>query len=92
MKTLIAAGILALASGSAFADWEDVWRNPDLTNNFDGHRVIQQTPPHDPLETSFEGNSDLYAGGDVDAFPGIGATSYDHFIRGNPDIDVCGCI
>lgn len=92
MKTLIAASLLALASGSAFADWEDAWRNPDLSNNYDGHKVTQQSSAHDPLETTFASNADLYAGGDADAFPAIGPTSYDRFVRGNPDIDVCGCI
>lgn len=92
MKTLIAASILALASGTTAADWEDAWQNPDLSNNFGGHTATDQTPAHDPLERSYRSNSDLYAGGDADAFEAVGPTSYDHFVRGNPDIDVCGCI
>ena len=92
MKTLIAASIIALASGSAVADWEDVFRNPDLSNNFDGRQVMHQGAVSDPLERTYAGNADLYAGGNADAIPGTGPTSYDSFVRGNPDIDVCGCI
>jgi len=92
MKTLIAASILALASGSAFADWEDVWQNPDLSVNFDGYMETGSSAVNDPLESVFRGNGDLYAGGDSEAFSGSGATSYDLFVRDNPDIDVCGCI
>lgn len=92
MKTLIAASILALASGGAIADWEDVFRNPDLSHNFDGHRVAQQRAASDPVERSYAGNADLYAGGMAAASSAGGATSYDRFVRGNPDIDVCGCI
>jgi len=92
MKTLIAASLLAIASG-AVADWEDVWRNPDLSSNFDGHVTAQQAQVSDPVERTYNGNADLYAGGDSgDTFSAIGATSYDMFVRGNPDIDVCGCI
>jgi hypothetical protein len=94
MKTLIAAAaILTLSSGAAMADWEDAWRNPDLSNNFDGHMVTQQSASHDPLEITYRGNSDMYAGGQSgNAFSGSGTTTYDRFVRGNPDIDVCGCI
>ena len=92
MKTLVAASILALASGSVAADWEDAWQNPDLSNHFTGHRGTVQSPVHDPLERTFRGTADLYAGGDAEAFEAMGATAYDQFVRGNPDIDVCGCI
>ena len=92
MKTLVAVSILALASGSVAADWEDVWQNPDLSNNFAGHTVTNQSPVYDPLELTYRGNVDMYAGGEADAFAAIGPTSYDVFVRGNPDIDVCGCI
>lgn len=92
MKTLIAASIFILASGTAMADWEAVWQNPDLSNNFDGHMESHNTSVSDPLELAYDGNNDLYSGGDADAFSSIGATSYDLFVRDNPDIDVCGCI
>lgn len=92
MKTLIAASIIALASGSAAADWEDMWQNPDLSNNFDGYMEVHSAGTNDPLEITYRDNGDLYSGGDADAFGGVGATSYDLFVRDNPDIDVCGCI
>ncbi len=92
MKTLIAASIFVLASGTAMADWEDVWQNPDLSNNFDGYMETHDTRASDPLELAYDNNGDLYSGGDADVFSGAGATSYDLFVRGNPDVDVCGCI
>jgi len=94
MKTLIAAAaILSLSSGATMADWEHAWQNPDLTSNHEGYMVIHQSPTADPLERAFGGNGDLYAGGEGgDVFSGDDATSYDLFVRDNPDIDVCGCI
>lgn len=92
MKTLIAAGILALASGGSVADWEDAWRNPDLSTNFDSHVEAHRDLTRDPVESAYRGNSDLYAGGAADAIAGKGPTSYDRFVRGNPDVKNCGCI
>jgi hypothetical protein len=92
MKALIAATMIALAGGTASADWEDAWQNPDLSNNFDGYTESRSSSVHDPLAASYPGNGDLFSGGSDDASGATGATSYDRFVRGNPDIDVCGCI
>jgi hypothetical protein len=91
MKTMITA-ILMLAATSVSADWEDVFRNPDLTANYQGYTSIS-TVSVDPITGTWPENEDLFAGnesGDViksDSTP----TSLDVIGRKNPDLD-CGCI
>lgn len=91
MKTLLAATIM-LAATAATADWENVFQNPDLSSNYEGHTTVS-TVVVDPVEAAYPGNSDLFAGeeaGDV-MNSGNTPTSLDYFTRGNPDSD-CGCI
>ena len=91
MKTMITA-ILMLAATSVSADWEDVFRNPDLTVNYQGY-TSTSTVSVDPITGTWPENEDLFAGnesGDViksDSSP----TSLDVIGRRNPDLD-CGCI
>lgn len=91
MKTIIALSVLALSSAAANADWEHVWQNPDLSNNYEGHVQEIRVPSVDPIAAAYPGNIDLHSGDSVEG--GIGAsdtadTSYDLFVRGNPDVDV----
>lgn len=91
MKTLLAATLMLVAS-AATADWEDVFQNPDLSINYEGHTTVS-TVAFDPVEAAYPGNSDLFAGeeaGDV-INSGYTPTSIDRIGRGNPDLD-CGCI
>jgi len=91
MKTMITA-ILMLAATSVSADWEDVFRNPDLTVNYQGYTSTSGVSV-DPITGTWPENEDLFAGnesGDIiksDATP----TSLDAIGRRNPDLD-CGCI
>jgi len=91
MKTMITA-ILMLAATSVSADWEDVFRNPDLTVNYQGY-TSTSTLSVDPITGTWPENEDLFAGnksGDVinsDSTP----TSLEVIGRRNPDLD-CGCI
>lgn len=91
MKTIIAATLMLVAT-SATADWEDVFHNPDLTANYQGHTTTS-TVSVDPVAEAYSGNNDLFAGaeaGDVmksDSMP----TSLEAIGRKNPDLD-CGCI
>ena len=91
MKTMITA-ILMLAATSVSADWEDVFRNPDLTVNYEGYTSTSSFSV-DPITRAWPQNEDLFAGnksGDVinsDSSP----TSLDVIGRRNPDLD-CGCI
>lgn len=91
MKTIIAATLLLVAT-SATADWENVFQNPDLSVNYQGH-TSTSTISVDPVAAAYSGNSDLFAGveaGDVmksDSTP----TSLDAISRNNPDLE-CGCI
>lgn len=91
MKTLIAATLMLVAT-SATADWENVFQNPDLTTNYQGHTTAS-TLSIDPVAASYSNNSDLFAGleaGDVmhsDSTP----SSLDIISRKNPDLE-CGCI
>lgn len=91
MKTIIAATLMLVAT-SATADWENVFQNPDLSINYQGH-TSTSTISVDPVAAAYSGNSDLFAGveaGDVmksDSTP----TSLDAISRNNPDLE-CGCI
>ncbi len=91
MKTIIAATLMLVAT-SATADWENVFQNPDLSVNYQGH-TSTSTISVDPVAAAYSGNSDLFAGveaGDVmksDSTP----TSLDAISRNNPDLE-CGCI
>ena len=91
MKTIIAATLMLVAT-SVTADWENVFQNPDLTANYQGHTTVS-TVSVDPVAASYSGNSDLFAGveaGDVmktDSTP----SSLDVISRKNPDLE-CGCI
>lgn len=91
MKTLLAAALI-LTTTAAMADWENVFMNPDLAVNHEGH-TTESTVIYDPIATTYSGNSDLFAGaeaGDViDSDPT--PSSLDRIGRGNPDLD-CGCI
>ena len=91
MKTLIAFSVLALAGTAAHADWEDVFQNPDLSVNYEGHVQQIQLPSVDPVAAAFPGNGDLDSSAGIRG--GIGAsstasTSYDRFVKGNPDVDI----
>lgn len=91
MKTIIAATLMLVAT-SATADWENVFQNPDLSVNYQGHTSTSSISV-DPVAAAYSGNSDLFAGveaGDVmksDSTP----TSLDAISRNNPDLE-CGCI
>ena len=91
MKTLIAATLMLVAT-SVSADWENIFQNPDLTANYQGHTTVS-TVSVDPVAAAYSGNSDLFAGvesGDMmktDSTP----TSLEVISRKNPDLD-CGCI
>jgi hypothetical protein len=89
MKALIGATTIALTGRTATADWKGPWPNPDLSNSSDGYTELRTSRVHDPLEESYPGNRGVYFD---DASGGTGATSYDRFVRGTPDIDVCGCV
>jgi len=91
MKTMIAATLMLVAS-VATADWEDVFKNPDLTSNYQGYTTAS-TVTVDPVAETYADNSDLFAGdesGDMmrtDSTP----SSLEEIGRRNPDMD-CGCI
>jgi len=91
MKTIIAATLMLVAT-SVTADWEDVFQNPDLTANYQGHTTTS-TLSVDPVAAAYSDNSDLFAGahsGDVmktDSTP----SSLEVISRKNPDLG-CGCI
>ncbi|MEN8214482.1 MAG: hypothetical protein ABFR19_08980 [Pseudomonadota bacterium] len=91
MKTMIAATLMLFAT-AATADWEDIFQNPDLTSNYQGHTTVASVS-YDPVAETYANNSDLFAGdksGDVrnmDSNP----TSLDVLGSKNPDMD-CGCI
>ncbi|MFK7848257.1 MAG: hypothetical protein AB8G77_23420 [Rhodothermales bacterium] len=91
MKTLLAATLM-LATTVATADWEDVFKNPDLSSNYQGHTTVS-TLSVDPVAEAFAGNNDLFAGaeaGDV-IKADSGPSSLDDIGHRNPDLD-CGCI
>ena len=91
MKILLAATLMLFATAVS-ADWENVFQNPDLSVNYEGHTTVA-SQPFDPVERTYSGNPDLFAGeeaGDV-MNSGYAPTSLDYFSRGNPDLD-CGCI
>ena len=50
-----------LAATAATADWEGVFKNPDLTANYEGHTTVS-TVSIDPIAETFANNSDLFAG------------------------------
>lgn len=91
MKTLIALSVLALSSAAASADWENVFRNPDLSVNHEGYVEQIRLPADDPVASAFPCNGDLYSGDSVEG--GIGSsstadTSLDRMVAGNPDFEV----
>lgn len=91
MKTLLAATMMLVAT-AATADWENVFQNPDLSDNYAGYTAVS-SESFDSVANTYPGNSDLFAGeeaGDV-INSGYTTTSLDRIGRGNPDID-CGCI
>ena len=91
MKTMITA-ILMLAATSVSADWEDVFRNPDLTVNYQGYTSTSSVSV-DPVRGTWPENEDLFAGnesGDIIKSDST-TTSLDVIGRRNPDLD-CGCI
>jgi hypothetical protein len=90
MKTLIAFSVLALSSTAALADWEDVFRNPDLSVNYQGHVESVRLPAIDPVSDAFPGNGDLYSGDSVEGGAGSSygsLTSLERLVRGNPDFE-----
>lgn len=91
MKIMITA-ILMLAATSVTADWEDVFRNPDLTDNYQGY-TSTSTVSVDPITGTWPKNEDLFAGnesGDVIKSDST-STSLEVIGRRNPDLE-CGCI
>ena len=90
MKTLIAATLMLVAT-SATADWENVFQNPDLTANYQGHTTTS-TVSVDPVAAAYSNNSDLFAGVEAgDVTHSDSSSSLDAISRGNPDLE-CNCI
>ncbi len=90
MKTLIAATLMLVAT-SATADWENVFQNPDLTANYQGHTTAS-TVSVDPVSAAYSDNSDLFAGLEAgDVTHSDSPSSLDTISRGNPDLE-CNCI
>ena len=46
-----------LAATAATADWEGVFKNPDLNANYEGHTTVS-TVSIDPIAETFANNSD----------------------------------
>lgn len=91
MKTLIALSVLALSSTVAQADWEDVFQNPDLSNNYKGYVEGVRLPAQDPVADAFPGNGDLHSGESVEGGTGSSygsLTSLEKLVKGNPDFEV----
>ncbi len=92
MKTMIVATLM-LAASVATADWEDVFKNPDLNSNYQGYTTAS-TVSVDPVAESYADNSDLFAGdksgGDMMRTDST-SSSLEEIGRRNPDLD-CGCI
>ena len=90
MKTILAATLMLVAT-TATADWEDVFKNPDLSANYQGYTTTS-TVSVDPVAETYAGNSDLFAGDEIGhVMPSHTPTSLDALGRRNPDLD-CGCI
>ena len=90
MKTILAATLMLVAT-IATADWEDVFKNPDLTANYQGY-MTTSTVSVDPVNEAFSKNGDLFAGEEAGNMMKSGIpTSLDSIGRKNPDLD-CGCI
>ena len=83
-----------MISGPAIADWEDVFKNPDLDPKF-GSGFDREFPPVQPsasqatsLDDYYRGNADVYSGEstpDVVGTTNIATTSLDVFTSHNPD-------
>jgi len=98
MKSTFAITALAMLSGLAVADWEDVWQNPDLDPKY-GSGFDMEFPPVQPsatkvtsLDEFYSDNPDVFSGATTDdstldaAGPGsIAVTSLDVFTLQNPD-------
>ncbi len=98
MKSTFAITALAMLSGLAVADWEDVWQNPDLDPKY-GSGFYMEFPPIQPsatkvtsLDEFYSDNPDVYSGVttedstlDVVGPGSIAATSLDVFTLQNPD-------
>jgi hypothetical protein len=90
MRTILAATLLLVVT-TATADWEDVFKNPDLTANYQGYTTTSSVSV-DPVNEAFSKNGDLFAGEEAGNLMKSGApTSLDAIGRRNPDLD-CGCI
>ena len=94
MKTIFAITALARLTGPAIADWEDVFKNPDLDPKF-GSGFDREFPPVQPsasqttsLDDYYRGNADVYSGEstpDAVGTANIATTSLDVFTSHNPD-------
>ena len=99
MKTLIAATLFAFASSAALAGpfaYEKPWNDQDLDPSLGGPQItFAEVTPTDvrvSLQDFYQGNPDGYQGIEnyqpqveiADQLP----TSYDVFVKGNPDIDL----
>jgi hypothetical protein len=90
MKTILAASLMLVAT-TVTADWEDVFKNPDLTANYQGYTTSSSVSV-DPIAETYAGNSDLFAGEESgNMMKSRTASSLDAIGRKNPDLD-CGCI
>ena len=90
MKTIIAATLMLVAT-SVSADWENIFQNPDLTANYQGHTTAS-TVSVDPVSAAYSNNSDLFAGLEAgDVTHSDSPSSLDTISRGNPDLE-CNCI
>ncbi len=98
MKTLLATTVLAIMSGPAIADWEDVFKNPDLdpkwgtAYDLEFPSVQASVDQGTSLDEFYRDNPDGYAGRDTeDSTPdtshstSVATTSLDVFTRYNPD-------
>ena len=95
MKKFIAACTLALASGAVFAG-SGPFGNPDLGGSQYPATMTDPAPSRAPVTVSIDdvqrGSPDGYDGfieryAPVVSDGGPAITSYDEFIRGNPDLD-----
>ncbi len=98
MKTLLAATVLAMMSGPAIADWEDVFKNPDLDPKYGSGYGLEFPPVQasvdkgTSLDEFYRDNPDVYSGRDTmdstlerSHSTSAATTSLDVFTQHNPD-------
>ena len=98
MKTLLATTLLAMMSGPALADWEDVFKNPDLDPKYGSGYGLEFPPVQasvdkgTSLDEFYRDNPDVYSGRDSEDSgleashsTSVATTSLDVFTQHNPD-------